>query len=97
MTLENTMTERTEPTKPGSFQKRVRRWYFVEGETGMTWSRKGSCGIYTNVSQAVDTLKEARHLLAEWHKKRRGLFWARIVRLDETRTVMATKAPNNGH
>lgn len=95
MTLKSTLTDRTEPARAGSVQRLVRRWYFVEGETGMTFAGKQTCGIYTNVSQAVDSLKEARRLLAEWHKNRRGLFWARIVRLDETRTIMATKPPNN--
>ena len=94
MTLKSTLTDRTEPARAGSVQRLVRRWYFVEGETGMTCSGKKSCGIYTSVSQAVDSLKEARRLLAEWHKNRRGLFWARIVQLDETRTIMATKPPN---
>lgn len=93
MTLKDTMTDRAEPARAGSVQRRVRRWYYVEGETGHCYAGKKSCGIYTSVSQAVDSMKEARRLLAEWHKNHKGLFWARIVRLDETRTITATKPP----
>ena len=90
----STMTYRTEPARAGSVQRIVRRFYYIEGETGVGWGPK-PYGIYTAVGPVVNSLKEAKRLLAAWHKSRCGLFWSRIVRLDETKTVMATKPPNH--
>ena len=97
MTIKSTWSERTVKARAGSVQRLVRRWYYVEGETGVSFGswKPGESGIYTSVSQAVDSLKEAKKLLAEWHKARNGLHWARIVRLDETKTVMVAKRPTH--
>lgn len=96
MTIKSTMTERTEPARAGSVQRLVRRWYYVEGETGVGYAGGKAHGIYTSVSQAVDSLRDAKRLMAEWQKSRSDLFWARVVRIDEARTVMTTKAPADG-
>lgn len=97
MTIKSTWSERTEKARAGSHQRMVRRWYYVEGETGVSFGdhKTGEAGIYTSVTQALDSLKDAQRTLAEWQKSRNGLFWARIVRLEETKTVMVTKAPTH--
>jgi hypothetical protein len=95
MTIKSTLNETTEPARAGSVQRLVRRWYVVEGETGVSWQAGGAKGLYTGVSQWHDSLKEARKELKEWQYERSGLHWARIVEIVETRTVLETKPPTH--
>jgi hypothetical protein len=71
-------------------QKRVRKWYYVDGETGVSFG-DNTQGVYTRVGGPFFSMKTAKIELATWRKCRSNLFCARIVRVDEVKTVVLVK------
>lgn len=72
--------------RKGKIQKR--RWFVVEGETGVGWSDHLCYPVFTAIGGPHKQLKMAKAYMNHWMSLRFNLYSARIMRIDETRTVL---------